>query len=636
MQSSRGRSHRKRISFRLSSDTTGSLPSYNDDAPSDEPPDYPDSAEEADEDTDNDDDYKQTLIVSPPPPSPSSCLSSPRRSARRLSVRKQRHSSLDALLERSVHALEVSNTLLQSSMSTQSSLSGVLTSDSVAERSLEERARGLSSRIRSNREIYDHWVHDLDRISKGVEGLLGDEGHKLAGPSSEAAPISSSLPSVSEVPIQAKRHKRRPSLDLRQATSEQPGLHLSHADRDHLISPPPRALTQFVSSADPESFDLPSTVGLRTSGSSSYSSTVSEPRRFEVANTTPYPNLHSLVSLPVVTDRTPNPSTPAYNMLSSFVARTPPSGSSTRTQSARSSIISSKSHGSSGTKERRQPKFRTNTHLTPSESGRRSDHSRSRSPSPLPPAGCLLPTHRCTPILEHSPSSSSDDSCRPKLTIQSLRKILDEQPPIPSTSAGKKPERLRPPAFLPRSPPPLPSSSTSTATASISRLYTKATHTSSTHPPPPPRSSAMKHPSAPPSPSPRPTNRSLPNLLTMGVTRAVGDSRSHSGRSSSGRSTPKRISFAELPESYASSRPAGSSSRFSGKKNKRKGGTSGEDVGEGGSGKGWWASWLVGAVNVSGTRLVPSTLRPEERVEERVSRGWGSRVFGSSLDDWAV
>ncbi|TFK70970.1 hypothetical protein BDN72DRAFT_765773, partial [Pluteus cervinus] len=94
-------------------------------------------------------------------------------------------------------------------------------------------------------------------------------------------------------------------------------------------------------------------------------------------------------------------------------------------------------------------------------------------------------------------SSSSSDGCRAKLTVVSLRKILDEQPPPPSRSAGSSVNEdgrktMKAPAFMPRSPAPLAESGTSTATASISRLFTKGVHSSSTRPPSPPRQSAMK------------------------------------------------------------------------------------------------------------------------------------------------
>ena len=65
--SSRPRHHRKRVSFsRLSSDTTSSLPPYRSTLPViepfEQPPEYPDSAEEADEESD----LQPSQLISPP------------------------------------------------------------------------------------------------------------------------------------------------------------------------------------------------------------------------------------------------------------------------------------------------------------------------------------------------------------------------------------------------------------------------------------------------------------------------------------------------------------------------------------------------------------------------------------------
>jgi len=102
---------------------------------------------------------------------------------------------------------------------------------------------------------------------------------------------------------------------------------------------------------------------------------------------------------------------------------------------------------------------------------------------------------------------------------------------------------------------------------------------------------------------------------------------------SSGHSTPTRVSFAELPESYASSRPEGSS-RFKKKsrslnkaktkpKPKSQVDKAREDNG------GWWAAWLLSASN--GGELSYSAQRHEDRMEDRAARNWGR-----GMDDWGV
>jgi len=162
----------------------------------------------------------------------------------------------------------------------------------------------------------------------------------------------------------------------------------------------------------------------------------------------------------------------------------------------------------------------------------------------------------------------------------------------------------------------------------------------------------------------------LPELVSAGISRAFGARPNSAGSAtSSGRSTPKRISFAELPEG---SRPEGRPSRFREKQKRRKlltgrgrrnatvlsGGDNGEDVWdgkgetwEGGSpttGGGWWSGWLGGGTAEAGSALAGMggssggmyVSRYEDRMESRLSRSWsglgrltGAPEFG---DEWAV
>jgi len=122
----------------------------------------------------------------------------------------------------------------------------------------------------------------------------------------------------------------------------------------------------------------------------------------------------------------------------------------------------------------------------------------------------------------------------------------------------------------------------------------------------------------PPTPSPSPSTGSLSDILGTGVAKVLGSN------PPSGVSTPKRISFAELPESYASSRPGTSKFQKNRKSRsrKRKGKDEQEDEGHG------WFQTLFGVGSVSA-----GSARVEE---ERMARGWGSRPGGGTLDDWAV
>ncbi|KIM76416.1 hypothetical protein PILCRDRAFT_98758 [Piloderma croceum F 1598] len=630
------RTHRKRHSaIRLSSDTTATLPVYTSpvwqrphDLPEDSPPDYPESAEEADEDTDTDD----NVVVYAPPSSPPPLLT-PRRTRRYHhpgAVARRRAtgstSDLDSLLQRSVHALEMSNALLQSSMSTQSSLSTLLAADNATDRSLDRTTRSISTRIRGNGDVHENWMDDLDEITKGVNGLFGDDA---AARNSAESLVSRSLP-TSSMPNMPQRHRRRPSLNFRAAAMSDTGPHLhlsAEVDRAELISPAPRAMTLYVASTDdPDSIVLPSTLGLRTCGSahnSGRSTPVEPPPPPTMSHASLSTGLHASASLPVLTDKPSEPSTPAYNLLSSFVTHQAscPGPSNERAASLSES-----------------PSKRL-TQASPDNNclGRRGPITRSRSLTPIRLASPSSAPRPMTPPIEElsgSSSSASSDNLHAYRTMKCLRKILDEQPPPNDKIVVEiaTPQRLKAPAFFPRTPPPVASSSTSTATASVSRLFTKSTHHSSTRPPSPPQHSSLKRSSGfstPTTATPSPTS---PGFLSAGVARITGSA------SSSGRSTPKRISFAELPESYANSRPIGSS-RFKEKKNRSRSKTKAKSQADraGEENGAWWVGWLLGGAGTEGVSALNfGAQRHEERLEDRAARSWGGRSGFGAVDDWAV
>ncbi|KAJ4479388.1 hypothetical protein J3R30DRAFT_3477899 [Lentinula aciculospora] len=290
------RHHRKRISaLRLSSDTTSTLPEYLPTNPhststtswrtvpqateiDDAPPGYSsDSAQEADEDTDiSDEDRRRQIqrsvfvtvgINSAPAtaaPFTSPSLHSSRhkrepshrrkRSNPTLSLDPVRSNSdlyLDSLLERSVHALEMSNALLQSSISTKTSLSGILHQETDDDEplvissampspksrpgsginSLERSARGLSSRIMGSRNVHETWVEDLEQIGKDVEQLFSADAQEErrqrnrmrrnnSQSGSSQGSLSTSLPTVSSTPLQSyKSYRARTALSYQQRQS---------------------------------------------------------------------------------------------------------------------------------------------------------------------------------------------------------------------------------------------------------------------------------------------------------------------------------------------------------------------------------------------------------------------------------
>lgn len=270
---------------------------------------------------------------------------------------------------------------------------------------------------------------------------------------------------------------------------------------------------------------------------------------------------------------------------------------------------------------------------------RSSSRSSHRTSSPR-----LLPRLIPPPIEELSSQSesSSSDSPHPYRTVDSLRKILEDQPRSPDLK-GKTPERNSPsrmPALQPRSPPVVPVSSTSTTTTSISRLFTKGAHSTTTRPRSPPKQSSLKR--RPPQldtgldtpnssgsllPSPRPGS-SLPSAT------------------SSGRSTPRTVAFGPLPEPH---RREGERSAFrehreakakakalqrsktdgshQGAGRKDRNGKFKEREGE----SSWWTTWLTG-----GSGLSMSAGRLEERVEDRMARSWGRPGVSAGFEDWPL
>lgn len=622
------RAHRKRSSAsKMSSDTVQTLPEYS--APlnwnktpnsvyfpgneSDRPPDYSDS-EDADADTEG-----QAVTYAPH----RFQFNSHRRAAPCARRRKRHLASvpaadplLDALLERSVHALEMSNVLMQSSISTQCSLSALLSSEVGPDRSLEVRARNLSTRIRLNSAVHGTWMAHLEEISKGVDGLFDEEVREISPIKTDDPAISQSLPTSN---IRDLRNRRRPSLlELNGSCSSASQLQFSLPKRDLLVAPAPRALTQYVeSTADPGMIILPSTLGLRASASSHSAD-------WQDNTLVTQQGLQSSQSLPVLSGQPPDIPTPAYNLLSNIVKRsesaTPPPidpfsprtfisrrGSTSTCSTERGSKLSMPPCSAQSSTDR-------NCNRKPESA------SRSRSTTPRLPVGPL--PRVMTPPIEELSTASSDSSDHPTgyRTVQCLRKILDEQSSLTSVNSPPRKDR-RSPNFMPVTPAPTPVAGTSTATASISRLFTKGRHSSSTRPPSPPTHSSLKVPSVPSTPRSSRSSGSLSDKFGNGVAKVLG---SHPP---SGVSTPKRISFAELPESYASSRPG--SSKISDKRKSRSRKRKGKDEEEAET-LGWFEKlFIAGHTGTSSARI-------DDRMEERMSRGWGSRPGGGTLDDWAI
>ncbi|KAF8450664.1 hypothetical protein L210DRAFT_2403692 [Boletus edulis BED1] len=433
------RTHRKRFSAsKPSSETVQTLlPEYSSppsqwgnlvglslptEVESDRPPDYPDTADEADADTEGDQEDTVVFVRHHLVNAPSRRLPAHIRSRKRAPAAAS-DPFLDTLLERSVYALEMSNVLLRTTMSTQSSISTLL-SENESDHVLEVRARNLSTRIRVSNGIQETWMDHLEEISQGVDQLFGDEeGSRSTSDSGEGA-VSRSLPTTT---LRDLRHRRKPSiLDLDGSSNSH--LRYSHPTRDILVAPPPRALTQYVeSTSDPQLITLPSTLGLRASGSSH--SVHSRESSAALLQETKLPFTGGMLP-----ETQPENTTPAYHLLSDLVKR---SGSLTPPSSAR--WLCSRDKGASAsptgtvrsTKTSLSPSSVRTLYSSPGRSRSAIQAQTSRSRSETPRRSSTSPTPLCTMLSDEEISpSSSEASDRPTgyRTVQSLRKILDTHP----------------------------------------------------------------------------------------------------------------------------------------------------------------------------------------------------------------
>jgi hypothetical protein len=479
-------SSRKPASLRLSSDSIPpQLPLYSSppqtntgwdrfdrDLPFvDKPPDYPESSEEADADESDQEapvhkrrQASPQIYVSPyqssprktrrlpyqyHSPSPSLTSHRPRHYARNPAVRHAATNSdtyLDSLLARSVHALEISNTLLQSSFAAKSSMTAVLSSDSPVDDVLEQSATGLSKRIMKSKDLQKVWVDDLEEIGKRVDSLFGEGAETDDGPGpgrgqdprmpvglptpDATGHISQSLPTSPALPpTLAERRRGRNSPPLTVVTPASEGqLNYSTHNRSHFVSPPPRALTVFIGSDDtnPDAIKLPPTLGIRSPLQPAH------PHLFQPTASSPSPSppssrRTSFSNGQGVGVRSPELSatTRAYDILSSYVSpqpgpkkliSSPPIGSTTspirpggvgRSQSSPTrSEVSNPSASPRTSRGRSLTSFRTT----------RSD-SQSRSP--------VLLSKPLTPPIEDLSSTSESDT-QTNFAVTSLRRIFEE------------------------------------------------------------------------------------------------------------------------------------------------------------------------------------------------------------------
>lgn len=227
---------------------------------------------------------------------------------------------LDSLLERSIAALEASNQLLQSSLSTHSSLAAVL-ADSASDRGMDLQIRYLAKRLGVGGEEEDKSEKALDKVLDGVLGLLGNEEDNASASNAAGGVVdggvSRSLPAEDHMVHLRSRSDASRSDFAESQQQHQRRLRLSAGERPR--SPPPRPFTQYVSIESPFGVALEATASSNSIYMPSTSGTRTTPRETHLSSRTPRATSPSISSLPH------HPTTPksgsAYTMLSQIVSR---------------------------------------------------------------------------------------------------------------------------------------------------------------------------------------------------------------------------------------------------------------------------------------------------------------------------
>ncbi|CAE6440601.1 unnamed protein product [Rhizoctonia solani] len=317
---------------------------------------------------------------------------------RRVRLRRKRSGSdsyLDSLLARSVHALELSNALLQSSMTTQSSLSALLS----REDQLDTHAQFLANQIHT----YDSrsvWVDDMTRqLDPGLSQSLPDAaGGFLAGESSTRGlqrgdrprspppkcmtvyadhtqdPNSILIPSTSGLRSAARIHDLSRNHSRQSSVSED-GIRYGTPPRKRSVS---GGMYGIVTASSPQLSTPPrrvsgrrtlSSVHLPPEPSSGHTSSVQSPHT--TYSPVQSPNLHiqttnqylSSPVRPILSSAPAEPSTPAYNLLSAIVTRTP--GTATDSESEGRRIPPEPRRPESGTQPSTEPRPESRNRLAP-------------------------------------------------------------------------------------------------------------------------------------------------------------------------------------------------------------------------------------------------------------------------------
>ncbi|KAG8898917.1 hypothetical protein FRB99_007066 [Tulasnella sp. 403] len=585
------RRHKRFVSTNFSTESLPTLPEYH---PQDDTPPRPQPLLLSSRN--NSKDVWQSESLSPPPGYPdlssSDAIQSLLPRVKKLRRRRSIGGSgdkLDHLLERSVKALETSNALLRSSMTTHNSLAAVL-SDTSFDRSVDVQIKYLSNRIGAA----DSRESGLDKVLEEVVDYLEADQHSATNAVVTTAVdnevegfledgISRSLPAEDHM-----QHLRSASSALRPSASQR-RLRLSDGPRPR--SPPPRPLTQYVSvespngcalesTSTPTSIFLPPTAGIRTTPQTAEFSPTNIPQT-PVASTSPTDK----PSWPVV----PIPSTPVT---------TPPKGAPL-TGSAYTMLSHIASRSSSASRS-----------ASPDIGRAIATTFRVAIPGSSAPSPSFMGGLRQSADGPLSSSPLTFDQVGDGLSASykataSLRKILAEAeqkqtPPTSEVSIGKQRAEGERPPLIPRFTirrPTLPTGQIPTLAAlsiptisqpsisfdegpyqafrrqqTVSQASTSATL-------------------VPPAPSPSPSSSSLsPSTASTEPKRRKSALKSPSGRStplSSGQSSPRTVTFSPLPPKHESDGSVGRAKARSKARAKAAGKKEPEK-------RAWWTEWLLG------------------------------------------
>lgn len=598
------RRRRQRYPQRLSTDTTASissLPAYSaplrptpsnwptEVTPTDQPPDYPQSAEEADTE---DIDSKQSisrLRVARPQQQHTRRIRQHRRGVSSLSISSS--PSVDDLLKRSVVALELSTNALLQSISTTSTLSAITSDEHPSHHKMLDKQPSPSTDSFLNQGNQPHrqpWMDDFNDILKRVDGLLIPPGNN----DDDTHAVSRSLPTgTSVIPRRGKIERLYSTL----TTSSELDLTQPYSSRA------PRALTQYVSiesnfgntvdaTANDESIFLPSTLGLRAA---------SQIRQFCQSPPRPSSRPH-----PIHKSRSIDSSSSTFVSRPSFPARQSSESPSRRQNGRRYSAGSADTSTTITSGFKGVPLSTTTTRSSSSRTSTITSFSEIPPPVPFPP-----PVRAMTPPTEESTPISSSEDDKPLRALQSLRKILDDSPLSKDRYSAPSPPPPSKLKLMPRTPAVVPSSGTSMATASVYRLFTRNSHHAS--------SSTSR---------PKSSLKKSPVVGTQSGIPSPVDS-----RQSSRPSTPRQVTFAELPAEFPG-RP-----RSTKMKNKKKAKGKSDEKEESG-----WLSWFTPSFGIGGSSgsAVGGTAY-EERMEDKMMRGWGRSTTSTpggvaSAEDWLV